>query len=233
MVQIIPAIDLIEGKVVRLKEGKFASAQYYSEPFKDLVERYLDMGFPLIHVVDLDGAREGSPQQLSILDGLQQGQIEKIQWSGGLRSIAAIEQSKNYPLDGVVLGSILISHFELFEKIQNTVPANYIRWALDIKENQIAFNGWTESAQKSYVWYFQQAVDLGIKDVVVTSVAKDGMNQGPDFELYSNLRKQFPTLSIVASGGVGDKTDLENLKLLGVKKAIVGRSLLESKRIFL
>ncbi len=231
MVQIIPSIDLINQKVVRLKKGKFDQVTEYKESFLDLVTKYINQGFQKIHVVDLDGAKSGKIQQIEILRTIPSSFLPMIQWSGGLRNIEDFEKVFQFNLNGIVVSSLILQDFKLLKKMTDLSPFP-IRWALDMNQLKLTTEGWQTVSNLDYRTMFNLASQNQVPQVLVTSIQKDGLNQGADFELYKKLKAEFPELDLVASGGIRDQQDLSQLGSIGIKSAIIGRALLESEASF-
>ena len=232
MVQIIPSIDLINKKVVRLKKGKFDQVTEYRDTFSTLITKYIDRGFEKIHVVDLDGAKSGQSQQLEILKTIPQSFHSKIQWSGGLRSFEDFEKVFQYNLNGIVVSSVILQDFDMLKKMTGLSPVP-IRWALDMNQSKLTTEGWQSVSNVDYKKIFNLAIENQVPQVLVTSIQKDGLNLGADFELYQKLKIEFPSLNLVASGGIRHQQDLDQLESIGIRSAIVGRALLESEKSFL
>jgi phosphoribosylformimino-5-aminoimidazole carboxamide ribotide isomerase len=232
MVQIIPSIDLINQKVVRLKKGNFTQVTEYNESFPELVAKYIDQGFQKIHVVDLDGAKSGNSQQLEMLKKIPKSSISKIQWSGGLRSSEDFEKIFQFHLNGIVVSSVILKDFDLLQKMTALSPIP-VRWALDMNQLKLTAEGWQTVSEIDYKKMFNLAIENQVPQVLVTSIQKDGLNLGADFDLYEKLRTEFPSLDLVASGGIRHRQDLDQLQSMGIRSAIVGRALLESEKSFL
>ena len=231
MVQIIPSIDLINQKVVRLKKGNFTEITQYRESFQDLIAQYADQGYQKIHVVDLDGAKSGKSQQLEILRTIPKSMLTKIQWSGGLRSDVDFEKVFQFNLNGIVVSSLILKDFDRLQKITGLSPFP-VRWALDMNQLKLTTEGWQTVSEIDYKQMFNLAIENQVPQVLVTSIQKDGLNQGADFDLYRKLRCEFPSLDLVASGGIRNSQDLDRLQKIGIQSAIIGRALLESRQSF-
>lgn len=228
MVQIIPSIDLINQKVVRLKKGKFDQVTEYSESFLALMTKYADLGFQQIHVVDLDGAKSGKSQQLEILKKIPESFHSKIQWSGGLRQREDFEKVFQYNLNGIVVSSLILQDFNLVQEITRVSPFP-VRWALDMNQSKLTTEGWQTISNIDYKKMFNLAIENQVPQVLVTSIQKDGLNLGADFDLYKKLKIEFPSLNLVASGGIRNRQDLDQLESIGIQSAIIGRAMLESE----
>ncbi len=228
----IPAIDLYQGKCVRLRQGQFNHVSVYESAPAVLASSYAQQGAKCLHIVDLDGAKIGTPQQLDLVSDMVNCGIP-VQAGGGIRSVTHAEAYLESGVSKIVVGSVAISNPPLMQEIINAVRADNIVLALDIHmENgtpKPAINGWQTSTHNT-LWavaaYYQQ---LGVQHILCTDIGLDGMMQGPNFELYEQALHRFPALSWQASGGIRHQEDIQTLASMGLSGAILGRTLYESK----
>ena len=228
---IIPAIDLQQGQCVRLRKGQFDEASIYDFSPIELAQGYSLAGAKRLHLVDLDGAKSGKIQQLALIQTLRE-QSPSIQLGGGIRSLESAKECRQAGIDKLVIGSIAVTNPELTEQMIRLVQAERIILALDVHlENGLpktAIHGWQTTTSTS-LWelvnYYQQR---GIKQILCTDIACDGMMTGPNFSLYEDAIARFPKMSWQASGGIRDANDLDKLSALGLGAAILGRMLYES-----
>ena len=232
MVQIIPAVDLIDGRVVRLRQGDFNRPTFYPIRFLDLVRRYRERGFRRIHVVDLDGARAGFPQQIGLLNQLTSVDRALIEWSGGIRSVEDAELVEGHGVEGIMLGSVCARNLDLASRIQDRLRIN-VRWAVDIRGETVATDGWVTESSVPWRSILNKALASKVSEVMISSIAHDGMACGPNLSLYEEIQSTFPALNVIASGGIRGRTDLDDLGRCGIKMAIIGRALLENEGDFL
>ncbi len=225
---LIPAIDIQAGRCVRLKQGQFEQVTIFDMPPVERAAYFAKIGAKRLHVVDLDGAKIGSMQQLPLICSMQNTGIN-VQAGGGIRSLEQAKLCFSAGLANLVLGSIAISNRELATQIIKEISPKNIILALDIRlinGNPIpATHGW-QTMSNSNLWdvvsYYQQ---LGIQQILCTDIACDGMMQGPNFSLYQEAVERFPTIDWQASGGIRHQEDIETLDKLGVAAAILGLSL--------
>ncbi len=225
---IIPAIDVLEGSCVRLKQGQFNQQTQFAVSPIERAAYFSQAGAKRMHVVDLDGARTGSMQQLSLIQAMQDCGIE-IQAGGGIRTFAQAEQCLAAGIKNIVLGSIALTNPSLTQELINTFGTDKIILALDISLKDSvpipATHGWQSLSDKN-LWeittYYQQ---LGIQNILCTDIACDGMMNGPNFSLYQQAVAYFPDINWQASGGIRHEQDIHQLAKIGVAAAILGLTL--------
>lgn len=225
---IIPAIDLQAGVCVRLRQGQFDQVTEFDHPPVERAAYFAKKGAKRLHIVDLDGARMGAMQQLPLIRAMQNTGIT-VQAGGGIRSMEQAQRCVDAGISYLVLGSIAISNPQLTQQIIEQVKPDQIVLAFDIRmeENSPvpAINGW-QTRSNSTLWevvsYYQQ---LGIKQILCTDIACDGMMDGPNFNLYQQAVERFPNISWQASGGIRTTQDIAILKKMGVAAAILGLTL--------
>ena len=208
MMEIVPAIDMIEGRCVK---------------------RYEDVGVRRLHLVDLDGARAGIPQNLRNLEQIASATSLEVEWGGGVRSRESIASVLNAGAAGVICGSLALQEPRLFSAFLKEYGEERIILGADISGGKIATKGWLELSSSTIEEVIELFLKDGLKRVICTDISKDGMLQGPAVELYSALMERFPTMHLTASGGVGSMADLENLEAAGVPAAIVGKAIFEER----
>jgi phosphoribosylformimino-5-aminoimidazole carboxamide ribotide isomerase len=228
---IIPAIDLRDGRVVRLAQGDFArQTQYPVDPLQ-LAFSYLAAGARWLHVVDLDGARAGQFHNLPVITALA-GSGFSLQVGGGVRDAGDLDRLFDAGVARVVVGSMAVSAPGIVEKWISQYGADRICIALDTRQEDgrqwtLPVRGWTAASTATLDELAPHFAAVGAKHLLCTDIARDGMLRGPNLELYAHLARIAPTLAVQASGGVRDVADLDDLRALGVADAILGRSLLE------
>jgi phosphoribosylformimino-5-aminoimidazole carboxamide ribotide isomerase len=229
---IIPAIDLQQGQCVRLKQGQFNQVSVYQDDPIKLAYRYLSLGAKHLHVVDLDGAKTGIIQQLNLLQSLVASGLN-LQVGGGIRNLESARACLRAGIKKVVIGSVAVSNPDLTAEIIQQIEPQNIILAVDIHMGiegvpHPAIHGWQTATKKS-LWdivnYYQM---LGIKDILCTDIACDGMMKGPNFALYTEAVTRFSQIRWQASGGIRGVDDLYQLHSLGVAAAILGRMLYET-----
>ena len=228
---IIPAIDLQQGRCVRLCKGQFDQVSVYDLSPITLAHGYALQGAKRLHIVDLDGARSGTIQQLSLIQAMQ-GQEFILQVGGGIRSVATAKACLEAGIEKLVLGSLAITNPSVTEEIIELAKAENIILALDIrmenKSPKLAIHGWQTTTEQTLWDVVHTYEKQGINQILCTDIAQDGMMAGPNFALYEEALERFPTIQWQASGGIRDVIDLEKLSSLGLSGAILGRMLYES-----
>jgi phosphoribosylformimino-5-aminoimidazole carboxamide ribotide isomerase len=223
---LFPAIDLIAGKCVRLRQGLFTEQTSYANTPLELAQLWENQGATHLHLVDLDGARAGSPQHLSVLEELSSKTKLKIDFGGGLKSRADIQSALGAGADKLNIGSLAVKNRELFTDLLSEFK-NKIILSVDTRKGLVAFDGWQSDSVILGTDFLSSFVDLDFYSA--TDVERDGTLEGPNLDLYSSFIKAKPELKCIASGGVSSLQDLLELKKVGVYGVIVGKALLEDK----
>jgi phosphoribosylformimino-5-aminoimidazole carboxamide ribotide isomerase len=227
--QIIPAIDLIEGKCVRLTEGDYAQKKIYNEDPLEVAKAFEGIGLMRLHLVDLDGAKAGEVVNWKVLEKIANNTNLKIDFGGGIKNEATLKTVLNTGSTYATIGSLAVQNRNLFENwIQQFGPAQFMLGA-DVFDEKIAIGGWLEKTEINVYTFMQSYLDKGITQIFCTDIQKDGKLQGPSIDLYKNILAQFPTLYFIASGGVSKLQDLTNLRSIGCSAAIVGKAIYENK----
>jgi phosphoribosylformimino-5-aminoimidazole carboxamide ribotide isomerase len=227
--QIIPAIDLIEGKCVRLTEGDYAQKKIYNEDPLEVAKAFEGIGLMRLHLVDLDGAKAGEVVNWKVLEKIANNTNLKIDFGGGIKNEATLKTVLNTGATYATIGSLAVQNRNLFENwIQQFGPAQFMLGA-DVFDEKIAIGGWLEKTEINVYTFMQSYLDKGITQIFCTDIQKDGKLQGPSIDLYKNILAQFPTLYFIASGGVSKLQDLTNLRSIGCSAAIVGKAIYENK----
>lgn len=227
--EIIPAIDIIEGKCVRLVQGDYAQKKVYNEQPLEVAKQFEDAGLKRLHLVDLDGAKAGAVKNWKVLEILAGKTSLVIDFGGGIKS----EKDVNIVLEcGAALatvGSIAVKAEEEFLKMVTQFGADKFLLGADVKEEKIAVSGWTETTDLWIYDFIEKYTAKGIQQVFCTDVSKDGLLEGPAIELYKNIINKFPSLHFIASGGVSSMEDLEDLMEIGCKGVIIGKAIYENR----
>jgi phosphoribosylformimino-5-aminoimidazole carboxamide ribotide isomerase len=225
---IIPAIDIIDGNCVRLTEGDYSTTTIYDCDPVSVAKQFEHAGAKKLHLVDLDGARKGSPLHLSILEKIACQTNLSIDFSGGLRSRDSIVAAFSAGASQVAIGSAPTKDPDAFcEWISEFGPEKIILSA-DVRNMRIAVSGWTEQTEISIFSFIQSLTEkVTIRYVIVTDIGKDGLLAGPSFALYKKLTLAFPNIHFIASGGVSIQADIEALKEIHISRVIVGKAFYE------
>lgn len=229
---IIPAIDVIQGQCVRLRQGDFEQQSIYDISPVALAEHYAAQGAKRLHIVDLDGAKAGSPQHLELIQRLQSCDL-MIQAGGGIRSVRDAEAFLSAGVARIVIGSIAISNPALTQEIIDKMGAEQVILALDVHIKKgipmPAIHGWQTSTNSNLWDIVTHYQSIGINTILCTDIACDGMMLGPNFDLYEQCLQHFPHLAWQASGGIRHVNDLDRLASMGLAAAILGRVLYEGQ----
>ena len=227
MSRIIPAIDLIDGKCVRLTQGDYNKKKSYHENPLDVALKFQDFGIKYLHLVDLDGAREKRVINYNILEAIASKTQLQVDFGGGVQSDEDLKIVFECGAKQVTGGSIAIKNAELFKSWFKQNGGEKIILGTDVKDKKIAIHGWQET---SNIWLFDLINDYmesGLKYTICTDVAKDGMMEGPSFDLYKEILDKFPNLKVIASGGVTTMKDVEKLQEIKVEGIIIGKAIYE------
>ena len=229
MIRIIPAIDIISGKCVRLTQGKYSSVRTYSDDPVDMARRFRDKGIRKLHIVDLDGARTSSPQNLGILERIVSATGMETEWGGGIKDRASLDSVLDCGASQAICGSIAVTWPEEFISwIEDHGPEKIILGA-DIRDGKVATHGWTEDSGSDAHGRIRKFIHHGLSQVICTDISRDGMLCGPGAELYTRLQEQFPTVEVTVSGGISSMDDIRRLDTLGLRSVIIGKALYEGR----
>lgn len=226
--RIIPAIDLIEGKCVRLTQGDYASQKVYNENPLEVAKAFEDNGIKFIHLVDLDGAKSKRIINYKVLERIASKTNLMIDFGGGLRTTEDVDIAFNSGASKITGGSIAVEDPSLFLSWLKSFGAQRIMLGADCRNGKIATNGWLEESTQKVLNFIQEYEQKGIEEVICTDINKDGMLEGPSLDLYAEVLTK-TKVKLVASGGVSSLQDLEKLKAINCNAAIVGKAIYEGK----
>lgn len=228
-IQIIPAIDLIDGKCVRLSQGDYARKTVYNAKPLEVALRFEEIGISRLHLVDLDGAKQGRIIHWNILEQLATHTRLLIDFGGGIQSdqdVKAIFESGAYM---ATIGSIAVKNRALFKKWIKRYGSEKILLGADVKKERIAIHGWKHTTDVSIWNFIEEKTADGASQLFCTDISKDGLLLGPSLALYQKIIKKFPDLKVTASGGIHQLKNLEELQNIGCQGAIIGKALYENK----
>ena len=228
MIQIIPAIDLMEGRCVRLTRGDYGQKKVYDGIPADVARQYAEAGVRRIHLVDLEGAKAGEPRNLKVLEAIASAVDCELEWGGGIANSEALGSVFSAGATHAIAGSVAALKPELFEEWQSLYGAAIILGA-DVRDGLVAVKGWTSLSQLGVEDLVQRFLPLGLKECIVTDISRDGMLGGPSSALYQRLQEAFPALSFTVSGGISSMDDIRSLDAMGLKKVIVGKAIYEER----
>ncbi|MBD2796974.1 1-(5-phosphoribosyl)-5-[(5-phosphoribosylamino)methylideneamino]imidazole-4-carboxamide isomerase [Xenorhabdus sp. 18] len=231
---IIPALDLIDGNVVRLHQGDYDQRRDYGRSPRSRLQQYEQAGAKLLHLVDLTGAKDPAKRQIALLQALLASVTVPVQIGGGIRSEADIKALLAAGASRVVIGSAAITQPELVKQWFQRYGAEVIVLALDVRINadgvkHVAMSGWQENSRATLEDIIEQYLPVGLKHVLCTDISRDGTLSGANIALYREISQRYPQIQFQASGGIGSLADISPLPASGVAGVIVGRALLEEK----
>ncbi|REA56558.1 1-(5-phosphoribosyl)-5-[(5-phosphoribosylamino)methylideneamino]imidazole-4-carboxamide isomerase [Dyadobacter luteus] len=229
MIEIIPAIDMIEGKCVRLTQGDYGKKTIYNENPLEVALEFEDAGLKRLHLVDLDGAKAKKVINWKVLEKIASKTSLHIDFGGGVQSEEDIRIVFDSGAKQVTGGSIAVKQPDLFKEWLSVYGGEKIILGADAKNEKVAVSGWEEGTQLWVYDFVEQYVELGVKYTISTDVAKDGLLQGPSFDLYKNLQDKCPDLKIIASGGVSGMGDVEKLAEMNIYGVIIGKAIYENR----
>lgn len=229
MIEIIPAIDMIEGRCVRLSKGDYNTKKVYNEDPSEVARMFEDAGIKRLHVVDLDGAKAGHIVNHKALEKITKSTNLIVDFGGGLMTTEDLNIAFECGAQMVTGGSIAIKKPEEFCSWIEKFGGEKIILGADAKNKKIAVTGWLEDTDAELIPFINQYVDKGIKKVICTDISKDGMLQGPNTELYKEIMSAQPGLRLIASGGVSCNDDIAKLDAAGIPAVIMGKAIYEGK----
>jgi phosphoribosylformimino-5-aminoimidazole carboxamide ribotide isomerase len=226
---VIPAIDIIDGKVVRLSKGEYDSVITYNKTPLEQAKIYNDLGFEWLHVVDLSGSKDGNINTSKIIEEIKNQTNLKIEFGGGIRTKNDVVQLNDLGVDGIIIGSMSVTNKTEFESIFEVINPDKIIIAADVLDYTIRIKGWTENSNIHLFDHIEYCKGLGIKNYLCTDIAVDGMLTGPSYTLYNETIKKYPDIELTASGGVSSMNDIIRLMELEVRGVVVGKAIYENK----
>jgi len=227
--RIIPAIDIIDGKCVRLSKGDYNTKIIYNENPLEVAKSFEAHGIEYLHLVDLDGAKSSQIVNYKILEQIATQTKLKIDFGGGLKSDADLKIAFESGANQITGGSIAVKNRAIFEKWIAEYGSDKIILGADANNEKVAVSGWLEDSNEDLIPFIQDYQGKGIQYVICTDIAKDGMLEGPSFELYQKILTQVPKLKLIASGGISAFDELPKLGEMGCEGTIIGKAIYENK----
>jgi len=227
--EIIPAIDVIDGKCVRLEEGNYDKVTLYHKEPVEMAKKFQDAGLARLHLVDLDGARAGSVKNWRVLERIAAKTTLAIDFGGGIKTGKDVEIVFNSGALFATVGSVAVKNEPEFLAWLGKFGADKFLLGADVKNERIAVNGWQETTELWVYDFISKYIEQGVSQIFCTDVSKDGKLEGPALDLYKNIVSKFPELFFIASGGVSSTKDLDDLRNAGCKGAIVGKAIYENR----
>lgn len=229
-IEIIPAIDIIGGKCVRLSQGDYNAKTEYDASPVDMVKRFVDHGFTRIHAVDLDGAKAGKPCNLSTLEKMAMASdAARIEWGGGIKTDDDMRDSVNAGCAYAVIGSVAAKQPELFDKWLEKYGNEMLVLGADLRNGKVAVSGWLGTTDITIDDIVTRFLPGGLTQAIVTDISRDGMLQGPSFDLYTEIQRRYDTVDFTVSGGISSAGDVARCAELGLRRVIVGKALYEGR----
>ena len=229
MIELIPAIDIIDGKCVRLTKGDYNNKKIYNENPVTVAQDFEKQGFRRLHIVDLDGAKSNHIVNVDILKRITSETNLIVDFGGGIKTDNDIELAFQNGASMVTIGSIAVTQPKLFVSWIDKYGPERIILGADVRNGKISINGWKEDSTEELLPFLKYYIDKGINKVLCTDISKDGMLQGTAIELYKSVMKEYPSLQLIASGGVSCLSDIIELENNGIPAVVFGKAIYEGK----
>lgn len=229
MIELIPAIDIIDGKCVRLSQGNYDSKKVYNENPLEVAKEFEAYGIRRLHVVDLDGAASQHVVNYRTLEQIATQTSLIIDFGGGIKTSGDIEIAFDSGAEMITLGSVAVKHPELFDEWLQTYGNEKIILGADVKDNRIAINGWKEESPQELMPFLNQHINKGVTKVLCTDISRDGMLKGPALDLYRSIMEAHPELHLIASGGISSMEDILKLDEAGIPAVVFGKAIYEGR----
>jgi len=227
-IELIPAIDIINGQCVRLTKGDYDQKTVYGEPL-DMALEFERIGFQRLHVVDLDGAKSKHIVNENVLKAITTETSLTVDFGGGIKTDEDIEKAFAAGAALVTVGSVAVTNPDLFMGWLEKFGAERMILGADVRHGKISINGWKEDSGEDLLPFLQKYVDAGVRNVLCTEISKDGTLAGPAIDLYQRIMEAYPELHLIASGGVSSKEDIEALDAAGIPAVVFGKAIYEGR----
>ena len=229
MIELIPAIDIINGQCVRLTKGDYNQKTVYHDSPAEVAQSFAQIGFQRLHVVDLDGAKSKHIVNVEALQAITSHTKLTVDFGGGIKTDADIEQAFNHGASMVTVGSIAVTQPSLFISWMKKYGADRLILGADVRNGKISINGWKEDSEEDLLPFLKKYVDAGVHNVLCTEISKDGTLQGPAIALYKEVMSAYPDLHLIASGGVSSIDDIIALDAAGIPAVVFGKAIYEGR----
>ncbi len=229
MIELVPAIDIIGGQCVRLTKGDYDQKTVYRDSPSEVAKEFEDLGFKRLHVVDLDGAKSKHIVNDAVLKGITTETGLTVDFGGGIKTDEDIEKAFASGASMVTVGSIAVTHPELFIGWLEKYGAERMILGADVRHGKISINGWKEDSEEDLLPFLKKYIDAGVKNVLCTEISKDGTLSGPAIELYKEIMDAYPDIHLIASGGVSSIDDIKALDAAGIPSVVFGKAIYEGK----
>lgn len=228
MIELIPAIDIIDGKCVRLTKGDYETKSVYGEPI-DMAQQFEALGFKRLHMVDLDGAKSKHIVNDSVLRQITEATNLIVDFGGGIKTDDDIQKAFDAGASMVTIGSVAVTNPELFENWLNKYGPDHIILGADVRNGKISINGWKDDSNDELLSFLKRYVKMGVKNVLCTEISRDGTLSGPATPLYKEIMNIYPHLHLIASGGIGSIEDIKKLSDSAIPAVVFGKAIYEGK----
>lgn len=229
MIEIIPAIDIIGGKSVRLCQGDYGKKTEYDVSPLEMVRNYREAGIDRVHLVDLDGAKAGHPCNVEILHKIAETEDIDIEWGGGIKDDPGLDAVFKAGANHAIIGSVAVRKPGLMGRWLETYGGARIILGADVRGEKVSVGGWTEDTDMTIDRLLESFIPYGLSECIVTDISKDGMLNGPNFKLYEGLSSRWREVSFTVSGGISSMDDIKRLNDMGLPRVIVGKAIYENK----
>lgn len=228
-IELIPAIDIINGQCVRLTKGDYNQKKVYNNNPVEVAINFEELGFKRLHVVDLDGAKSKHIVNDGVLKEITKATNLTVDFGGGIKTKNDIEKAFEAGASMVTIGSVAVTNRQLFLEWIEMYGAERLILGADVRNGKISINGWKEDSSEELLPFLKQYVDKGVRNVLCTEISKDGTLQGPATNLYKDIMKAYPQLHLIASGGVSSNEDITDLNNAGIPAVVFGKAFYEGK----
>ncbi len=229
MIELIPAIDIIDGKCVRLTQGDYARKTIYGEDPVEVAKSFADCGIRRLHVVDLDGARSKHIVNARTIERITTATTLSVDFGGGIKSDTDLQTAFDAGAQMVTIGSLAVTEPDTMLRWMSTFGCERLILGADIRNGRISIHGWQEEGNEQLLPFIRRYHEAGIRQVLCTDIARDGMLQGPNTALYRSVMETFAGLHLIASGGVGSLDDIRALAAAGVPAVVIGKAIYEGR----
>ena len=229
MIELIPAIDIIDGQCVRLTKGDYDQKTVYRDSPAEVAKEFEEIGFKRLHVVDLDGAKSKHIVNSEVLHRITTDTQLVVDFGGGIKSDEDIEKAFEAGASMVTIGSIAVTKPELFMGWLEKYGAERIILGADVRHGKISINGWKEDSTEDLLPFLKKYIDAGVRNVLCTEISKDGTLSGPAIDLYKEMMAEYPQLHLIASGGVSSLDDIKALEAAGIPAVVFGKAIYEGR----
>lgn len=229
MIELIPAIDIINGQCVRLRQGDYDAKTVYSTDPTEVAVDFERMGLKRLHIVDLDGAKSRHIVNSDVLRSITSHTNLVVDFGGGLKTDEDIKEAFDCGAAMVTVGSVAVTSPSLFAEWLNKYGPDRIILGADVRNGMVSINGWKEDSAEELLPFLRYYVEQGVRNVLCTDISRDGMLNGPAIDLYASVMREYPSLHLIASGGVSSNEDIEELERCGIPAVVFGKAFYEGK----